>query len=55
MKLALPVAVKFLHKGNPELCRNVTQLLKVQAIENSDLLAKHVQPLVDSVIQGKLV
>ena len=55
MKLALPVAVKFLHKGNRELSRNVTCYLPLAAIENSDLLAKHVQPLVDSVIQGLLV
>jgi hypothetical protein len=54
MREALPVAVKFLHKGNRELCRNVTCYLPLAAIENPDLLAKYVQPIADSVIAGSL-
>jgi len=52
MREALPVAVKFLHKGNRELCRNVSCYLPLAAIENPDLLAKYVQPIIDSVIGG---
>lgn len=53
MSEALPVAVKFLHKGNRELCHNVTRYLPLAAIENPDLLAKYVQPIIDSVIGGE--
>ncbi|KAB7497865.1 Protein melted [Armadillidium nasatum] len=52
MALALPVAVKFLHKGNRELSRNMSSYLSLSAIEAADLLARHVQPIIDSVISG---
>ena len=52
MELALPVAVKFLHKGNRELSRNLSSYLSLAAINNSDLIAQHVQPIVDSFISG---
>lgn len=45
MHLALPVSVKFLHKGNKELSRNVASYLSMAAIENADLLAPHIQVL----------
>ncbi|XP_042868475.1 protein melted-like isoform X2 [Penaeus japonicus] len=52
MALALPVAVKFLHKGNKELSRNMSSYLSLAAIEAADLLAMHIQPIIDSVISG---
>ncbi|XP_015906317.1 protein melted [Parasteatoda tepidariorum] len=52
MKLALPVAVKFLHRGNKELSRNLSSYLSLAAINNADLLAVHVQPIIDSIISG---
>ncbi|KAF4523800.1 hypothetical protein B566_EDAN013358, partial [Ephemera danica] len=52
MKRALPVAVKFLHKGNRELSRNMSSYLSLAAIENADLLALHIQIIIDSIISG---
>ncbi|GFQ71707.1 protein melted [Trichonephila clavata] len=52
MKLALPVAVKFLHRGNKELSRNLSSYLSLAAINNAELLAVHVQPIIDSIISG---
>ena len=52
MALALPVAVKFLHKGNKELSRSMSSYLSLAAIESADLLANHIQPIIDSVISG---
>ncbi|PSN29327.1 Protein melted [Blattella germanica] len=52
MKRALPIAVKFLHKGNKELSRNMSSYLSLAAIENADLLAKHIQLIIDSIISG---
>ena len=52
MQLAIPVAVKFLHKGNKELSRNMSSYMSLAAIENADLLAAHLQPILDSVISG---
>merc|ERR1711971_105326 len=52
MKLALPVSVKFLHKGNKDLSRNMSSYLSLAAIENAELLAQHIQPIIDSVISG---
>ena len=43
MELALPVSVKFLHKGNKELSRNMSSYLSLAAIENAELLAQHIQ------------
>jgi len=54
MKRALPVAVKFLHKGNKELSRNMSSYLSLAAIENADLLAKHIQLIIDSIISGNI-
>ncbi|XP_075237442.1 ventricular zone expressed PH domain-containing protein melted [Lycorma delicatula] len=52
MRRVLPVAVKFLHKGNRELSRNITSYLSLAAIENADLLSKHIQLIIDSIISG---
>ena len=54
MRLALPISVKFLHKGNRDLSRNMASYLSLAAIENADLLAQHTQPIIDSVISGKM-
>lgn len=52
MKRALPVAVKFLHKGNRELSRNMAPYLSLAAIDNAELLSKHIQLIIDSIISG---
>lgn len=52
MERALPVAVKFLHKGNKELSRNMASYLSLAAIEHASLLSPHVQPIMDSIISG---
>ncbi|XP_050539223.1 protein melted isoform X2 [Daktulosphaira vitifoliae] len=52
MKRVLPVAVKFLHKGNKVLSRNMASYLSLAAIENSPLLSNHIQLIIDSIISG---
>ena len=52
MQLALPVSVKFLHKGNRDLSRIMAPYLSLAAMENAELLAMHTQPIIDSVISG---
>ncbi|KAF7273895.1 ventricular zone expressed PH domain-containing protein melted [Rhynchophorus ferrugineus] len=52
MQRALPVAVKFLHKGNQELSRNMASYLSLAAMEYASLLTPHVQPIMDSIISG---
>ncbi len=52
MKHSILIAVKFLHKGNRELTRNVSSYLPLAAIEHPDLVAEHIQPIIDSVIGG---
>ncbi len=52
MCLAVPVAVKLLHRGNRELSRNLSSYLSLAAINNGDILAAHIQPIIDSIIGG---
>ena len=52
MELALPVAVKFLHQGNRELSRNMASYLSLAAIDNANLLAQHIEPIIASIIKG---
>ncbi|XP_075013772.1 ventricular zone-expressed PH domain-containing protein homolog 1 isoform X2 [Calonectris borealis] len=52
MALAVPVAVKFLQRGNKELCRNMSSYLSLAAIAKADLLADHTDTIVRSVLQG---
>uniref|UniRef100_A0A8C6YNS9 Ventricular zone expressed PH domain containing 1 n=1 Tax=Nothoprocta perdicaria TaxID=30464 RepID=A0A8C6YNS9_NOTPE len=52
MALAVPVAVKFLQRGNKELCRNMSSYLSLAAIAEVDLLADHTDAIVKSVLQG---
>lgn len=55
MQRALPVAVKFLHKGNKELSRNMASYLSLAAIDYASLLTPHVQPIMDSIISGLIL
>ncbi|XP_064021089.1 ventricular zone-expressed PH domain-containing protein homolog 1 isoform X2 [Pogoniulus pusillus] len=52
MALAVPVAVKFLQRGNKELCRNMSSYLSLAAIAKADLLAEHTDSIVKSVLRG---
>ncbi|XP_006868002.1 PREDICTED: ventricular zone-expressed PH domain-containing protein homolog 1 isoform X1 [Chrysochloris asiatica] len=52
MVLAIPIAVKFLHRGNKELCRNMSNYLSLAAITKADLLADHTEDIVKSILQG---
>nr|XP_002716372.1 ventricular zone-expressed PH domain-containing protein homolog 1 [Oryctolagus cuniculus]XP_008264612.1 ventricular zone-expressed PH domain-containing protein homolog 1 [Oryctolagus cuniculus] len=52
MALAIPIAVKFLHRGNKELCRNMSNYLSLAAITKADLLADHTEAIVKSILQG---
>ncbi|KAM6414419.1 ventricular zone-expressed PH domain-containing protein homolog 1 isoform 2-T2 [Rhynochetos jubatus] len=52
MALAVPVAVKFLQRGNKELCRNMSSYLSLAAIAQADLLVDHTDTIVKSVLQG---
>ncbi|XP_070439059.1 ventricular zone-expressed PH domain-containing protein homolog 1 isoform X2 [Equus przewalskii] len=52
MALAIPIAVKFLHRGNKELCRNMSNYLSLVAITKADLLADHTEVIVKSILQG---
>ncbi|KAM3856358.1 ventricular zone-expressed PH domain-containing protein homolog 1-like [Vipera latastei] len=50
--LAVPVAVKFLQRGNKELCRNFSSYLSPAAISKAELLAEHTESIVKSILQG---
>ncbi|XP_063163843.1 ventricular zone-expressed PH domain-containing protein homolog 1 [Candoia aspera] len=50
--LAVPVAVKFLQRGNKELCRNLSSYLSLAAISKAELLAEHTETIVKSILQG---
>ncbi|NWI36709.1 MELT protein, partial [Picathartes gymnocephalus] len=52
MALAVPVAVRFLQRGNKELCRNMSSYLSLAAIAKAELLAEHTETIVSSVLQG---
>ncbi|XP_059612970.1 protein melted [Phlebotomus argentipes] len=52
MEMALPVAVKFLQKGNKELAKNLASYLSLAAIEYAYLLSPHVQSILDSILAG---
>ncbi|KAM8954369.1 ventricular zone-expressed PH domain-containing protein homolog 1 [Pelodytes ibericus] len=52
MSLAVPVAVKFLQRGNKELCRNMSSYISLAAIGKADLLADHTEAIIRSILQG---
>lgn len=49
MERALPIAVKFLQKGNKELSKNLASYLSLAAIEYSYLLGPHILQILDSI------
>ncbi|XP_004704181.1 ventricular zone-expressed PH domain-containing protein homolog 1 [Echinops telfairi] len=52
MTLAIPIAVKFLHRGTKELRRDMSNYLSLAAITKADLLAGHTEAIVQSILQG---
>ncbi|XP_067450516.1 ventricular zone-expressed PH domain-containing protein [Thunnus thynnus] len=52
MVLAVPVAVRFLQRGNKELSRNMSSYLSLAAIAKADLLAEHTEAITLSVLGG---
>uniref|UniRef100_A0AAY4DFS4 PH domain-containing protein n=1 Tax=Denticeps clupeoides TaxID=299321 RepID=A0AAY4DFS4_9TELE len=52
MALAIPVAVKFLQRGNRELSRNMSSYLSLAAIAKAELLAEHTEAITCSVLGG---
>ncbi|XP_041851372.1 ventricular zone-expressed PH domain-containing protein isoform X2 [Melanotaenia boesemani] len=52
MALAVPVAVRFLLRGNRELSRNMSSYLSLAAIAKADLLAEHTEAITVSVLEG---
>lgn len=53
MVLAVPVAVRFLQRGNRELSRNMSSYLSLAAIAQADLLAEHTAAIIRSVLEGR--
>lgn len=53
MKIALPVAVKFLSKGNKELSTNLASYLSLAAIDYAYLLSPHIDPILESIVAGE--
>ncbi|XP_024910563.1 ventricular zone-expressed PH domain-containing protein isoform X1 [Cynoglossus semilaevis] len=53
MVLAVPVAVRFLQRGNRELSRNMSSYLSLAAIAQADLLAEHTAAIIRSVLEGE--
>ncbi|MED6284872.1 hypothetical protein CHARACLAT_023283, partial [Characodon lateralis] len=54
MALAVPVAVRFLQRGNRELSRNMSSYLSLAAIAKADLLAEHTEAITASVLGGMI-
>ncbi|XP_057693990.1 ventricular zone-expressed PH domain-containing protein isoform X1 [Corythoichthys intestinalis] len=52
MVLAVPVAVRFLHRGNRELRRNMSSYISLAAIAEVNLLAEHTEDITLSVLAG---
>ncbi len=52
MVLAIPVAVRFLQRGNRDLSRNMSSYLSLAAIAKADLLAEHTEAITLSVLGG---
>ncbi|XP_017071287.1 protein melted isoform X2 [Drosophila eugracilis] len=52
MKIALPVAVQFLPKGNRELSRNLASYLSLAAIDYACLLSPHTESVMESILSG---
>lgn len=54
MTMAIPVVVNFLSSDNKELSRNVSSYLSLAALDNADLLAKHMEIILNSIFRGLL-
>ncbi|XP_073530883.1 ventricular zone-expressed PH domain-containing protein homolog 1 isoform X2 [Phyllobates terribilis] len=52
MSLAVPVAIRFLQRGNKELCRNMSSYISLVAIAKADLLVDHAETIIKSILQG---
>ncbi|XP_046867962.1 protein melted isoform X2 [Drosophila willistoni] len=52
MKIALPIAIRFLPKGNKELSRNLASYLSLAAIDYAYLLSPHVDSIMESILTG---
>ncbi|XP_077146805.1 ventricular zone-expressed PH domain-containing protein homolog 1 [Ranitomeya variabilis] len=52
MSLAVPVAIRFLQRGNKELCRNMSSYISLVAIAKADLLVDHTETIIKSILQG---
>lgn len=52
MALAIPIAVRFLHRGSKELRRSLSNYLCLAAIAKAELLAEHTEAIVRSILQG---
>ncbi|KAK7882871.1 hypothetical protein WMY93_029045 [Mugilogobius chulae] len=50
MTLAVPVAVRFLQRGNKELSRNMSSYLSLAAMAKADLLSDHAEAVTLSVL-----
>ncbi|CAB1348253.1 unnamed protein product [Coregonus sp. 'balchen'] len=53
MALAVPVAVRFLQRGNRELSRNMSSYLSLAAMAKPELLAEHTEAITCSVLAGQ--
>lgn len=53
MMMAIPVVVNFLSSDNKELSRNVSSYLSLAALDNADLLARHMEIILNSIFRGQ--
>ena len=51
MAVTIPAVVKFLDCGNKDLVRSVASYLSLATIDNIDLLAKHMRPVLSTVLK----
>lgn len=52
MKMALPIAVQFLPKGNRELSRNLASYISLAAIDYAYLLSPYIDSMMNSILTG---
>lgn len=55
MMMAIPVVVNFLSSDNKELSRNVSSYLSLAALDNADLLARHMEIILNSIFRGNYI
>ncbi|CAM9747192.1 unnamed protein product [Lampetra fluviatilis] len=54
MRVAVPVAVRFLWRGDAEVTRSMSSVIALAAMGQAPLLGQHVEAVADSVIAGNL-